>query len=375
MMHLDFKSIKSISLPPDKTKLVISDPTCEGLYFEVRKKARTFIFRKMIKGKVVHKKLGAFPTLGLQDARKICTDLLTQCEDLVTNDEQSRITVSSFFHSHYLPISQRLHKTTPQRVSSYKTYIEPTFGNHKFVQISKAGVQKWKDELILSNLAPATVNRIIVLFGQILKFARDYDIPDVPSKDTLGLSLLPVQNQREVFLTKDELSDLLQACEESSNRDLADIVRVLVLTGARKRELLDAKWAHLNFERQALWLPETKNGKPRNLSLGQSALAVFHKRKAEIEKSPYIFANPKTKKPYASIHYAWDVARLKAGFPDLRIHDLRHSFASALVNQGVSLYEVQFLLGHKSIKSTQRYSHLDNQRLLRSVEHVSKYFD
>jgi site-specific recombinase XerD len=70
-----------------------------------------------------------------------------------------------------------------------------------------------------------------------------------------------------------------------------------------------------------------------------------------------------------------DLARLKAGFPDLRIHDLRHSFASALVNQGVSLYEVQFLLGHKSIKSTQRYSHLDNQRLLRSVEHVSKYFD
>ena len=69
-----------------------------------------------------------------------------------------------------------------------------------------------------------------------------------------------------------------------------------------------------------------------------------------------------------------DIALKQSGFPQLRIHDLRHSFASALVNQGVSLYEVQYLLGHNSIRSTQRYSHLDNQRLLKSVEHVSKYF-
>ncbi len=102
----------------------------------------------------------------------------------------------------------------------------------------------------------------------------------------------------------------------------------------------------------------------------------YSAREAENNRSTskYIFANPKTNKPYGCIFHAWDIARKQAGFPNLRIHDLRHSFASALVNQGVSLYEVQYLLGHNSIRSTQRYSHLDNQRLLKSVEHVSKYF-
>ena len=123
-----------------------------------------------------------------------------------------------------------------------------------------------------------------------------------------------------------------------------------------------------------LWLPDTKNGQPRNLSLCKDVLTLLKKRKASRPTSKFIFANPKTNKPYGCIFHAWDIARKHAGFPNLRIHDLRHSFASALVNQGVSLYEVQYLLGHNSIRSTQRYSHLDNQRLLKSVEHVSKYF-
>jgi len=123
-----------------------------------------------------------------------------------------------------------------------------------------------------------------------------------------------------------------------------------------------------------LRLPETKNGQPRNLSLCKDVLTLLEKRKACRFTSKYIFANPKTNKPYGCIFHAWDIARTQAGFPQLRIHDLRHSFASALVNQGVSLYEVQYLLGHNSIRSTQRYSHLNNQRLLKSVEHVSKYF-
>ena len=132
--------------------------------------------------------------------------------------------------------------------------------------------------------------------------------------------------------------------------------------------------SRLKFKRQMLWLPDTKNGQPRNLSLCKDVLTLLEKRRAHRFKSKFIFANPKTNKPYGCIFHAWDIARTQAGFPNLRIHDLRHSFASALVNQGVSLYEVQYLLGHNSIRSTQRYSHLNNQRLLKSVEHVSKYF-
>ena len=77
-----------------------------------------------------------------------------------------------------------------------------------------------------------------------------------------------------------------------------------------------------------------------------------------------MFANPATGKPYVSIFAAWNTARTRAGMPEVRVHDLRHSFASLLINSGRSLYEVQKLLGHTQVKTTQRYAHLAPQTLL-----------
>lgn len=82
----------------------------------------------------------------------------------------------------------------------------------------------------------------------------------------------------------------------------------------------------------------------------------------------YIFANPRTGSPFVSIYYSWHTARKQAGLPELRVHDLRHSFASFLVNAGRSLYEVQELLGHADIRTTSRYAHLKRDRLLEAVQ-------
>ena len=79
---------------------------------------------------------------------------------------------------------------------------------------------------------------------------------------------------------------------------------------------------------------------------------------------PYVFANPKSGKPFVSVFNSWDTARKKVGLRDVRIHDLRHSFASFLVNAGRSLYEVQRILGHTQIKTTQRYAHLSQDTLI-----------
>jgi site-specific recombinase XerD len=85
-----------------------------------------------------------------------------------------------------------------------------------------------------------------------------------------------------------------------------------------------------------------------------------------------VFPNPKTQLPYISVFCAWNTARKSVGLADVRIHDLRHSFASFLVNNGRSLYEVQKILGHTQIKTTQRYAHLANETLLDAANEVSK---
>jgi site-specific recombinase XerD len=92
----------------------------------------------------------------------------------------------------------------------------------------------------------------------------------------------------------------------------------------------------------------------------------------ELLNHAYIFANPKTGMAYNSFYYSWNAARYRAGLPEFRVHDLRHSFASFLVNAGRSLYEVQELLGHADIRTTSRYAHLDRQRLIQAVEFIPK---
>lgn len=86
------------------------------------------------------------------------------------------------------------------------------------------------------------------------------------------------------------------------------------------------------------------------------------------EGSDYLFPNPHTGQPFLQVFRSWDSARRRAGLTDLRIHDLRHSFASYVINAGHSLYEVQKLLGHTQISTTQRYAHLSHERLLTAAE-------
>ena len=153
-----------------------------------------------------------------------------------------------------------------------------------------------------------------------------------------------------------------RAVQASVNPMLQYIIPMLILTGARKREVLDAKWEEFDLERKQWRISITKAGKPRYVPLSDGVLQML--ASMPHDDSPWIFPNYKTRKPYVSIFYSWITGRKQAGLAEVRIHDLRHSFASFLVNAGRSLYEVQKILGHTQIKTTQRYAHLSQDTLL-----------
>lgn len=177
----------------------------------------------------------------------------------------------------------------------------------------------------------------------------------------------PLQNARTRFLSAEEAGRLREAVAGSQNPQLQHIVGLLLLTGARLRELLDAKWEHVDIGRQSWHIPHTKTGVPHHVPLSRAALAIIVKL-PRFKDCPWLIPNPETLKPFYSIRHGWERAIRVAGLPGLRIHDLRHSAASFLVAAGIDLYAVGKILGHANVASTARYSHLANSTLLAAVE-------
>jgi len=163
----------------------------------------------------------------------------------------------------------------------------------------------------------------------------------------------------------------MSALDDSRNKSLKSMVYMLLLTGARRGELLTAKWDQLDFVRKIWTVPLSKSGKVRHIPMSDMLCELLIVLRNE-SVSEYLFINEVTGKPFTNFFRAWDSARQKANMPDLRVHDLRHSFASFLVNGGRSIYEVQTILGHSQIKTTQRYAHLSNGSLVSAANEAAK---
>jgi integrase len=369
------QTLLEMTIPKGKRKLVITDPDTRGLIFEVREQSRSFYLRYSFEGKQRTVALGPFPTLSLADARRKAEDLKRKVymgeNPLEAKQTKREIpTFNEFFRDVYQPFSKAHHKRSRELDGLYKNHVGKRFGTRRMNEVTKLMVRHWVNDLINSEYSPSMINRIMIFLGQLYSVANELAIKGVPRRDELGIKYLRVGKQHQRFLSNEEASNLARAVRSSKNGMLRFIIGFLLMTGARKREALDARWEHVNFE-QGLWfVPITKSGSPRHIYLSKSAIDLLRSLKSDPihdPSNPLIFPNHITGKAYACIFNAWDKARRDAGLPDLRIHDLRHSFASVLVNNGVSIYDVQKLLGHSSIKTTQRYAHLSSATLFRSV--------
>jgi integrase len=216
--------------------------------------------------------------------------------------------------------------------------------------------------------ATGTTNRVLILLRFVFNLANKWDVPGSSKNPTNGLKTAP-EIYRERFLTLEEAQCLLSVLETDGNQTAARSIKVLLLTGARRNEITHAKWEYVNWERKTLLVPCSKSGRPRFIQLNSAALELLRLTPREAENR-FIFPSPVTGRPSTSLHFPWSRIREKAGLRDFRLHDLRHSFASILVNKGVSLYIVQKLLGHANSRATQRYAHLAEDTLSDAAEVV-----
>ena len=247
-----------------------------------------------------------------------------------------------------------------------RNHILPKWGKKHLDELDAAEVTAWLHGLKDAGYAPASANRQVVILRHMLNLAKRWGVAGAEGHPLAHVTLLPVANERERYLSPEETQRLRAALAEDENPQLPHIVALLLMLGCRKRELLDAKWDEFDLEAKRWRIPASKTG-VRHVPLSSGALAVL----AQLPRwdgCPYVVPNPKTRQPYDNLYRAWNRARTRAGLPDVRMHDLRHSFASFLVNAGESLYTVAKILGHAQLRTTQRYSHLDQSVLLAASE-------
>jgi integrase len=179
-------------------------------------------------------------------------------------------------------------------------------------------------------------------------------------------------NDVEHYLSDEELGRLLHVLRTDRNQAICQIVLWLLSTGSRLNETLQARWDHVDRTNRIWRIPalNSKSKRVRAIPLNDAAMGVLDALDTE-GKYAFLFINKRRKQPYRNIAKVFLRLREEAGLPHLRIHDLRHQFASHLVSAGKSLYQVQQLLGHSDPKVTQRYSHLSTAALRDATDAAS----
>jgi integrase len=207
-------------------------------------------------------------------------------------------------------------------------------------------------------LPAAAVNRPLGLLRGLLRQALRWKfIPEVPEIELEDESSGVVR-----FLRPDEATRLLAACRKSRNTALADLVEFAMFTGVRRGEALGLTWDRVDRARGVVLLTETKNGRPREVQLSANADAALARRWTS-NATGLVFGS----RNWNSFRQAWTAAVKAAGIAKFRFHDLRHTTASWLVQQGRSLREVKEILGHSDIQITMRYAHLAPDHLRAAV--------
>ena len=290
--------------------------------------------------------------------------------------------LNDFFHKKYQPFASVTKRRSDLDIYTYSKHIKEHFGNRELSSITSEEIDQWKLLQVEQGYKPATINKHSSVLRRILSLAKQWHYIERNPYDNVVIKDLDVGDYVQRFLAPDEIARLLSHAKRAKHPYIYHLIRLLILTGARKSELRLARWCDVNFSNRELFVPVSKNGRSRKIVLSKEAIRVLGEVRITANelglnqsRMDWVMTNPRTQKPYTCFHHAFDRVRIAADLPNVRIHDLRHTFASLLVNNGATIYEVQKLLGHHHISMTERYAHLFPNTLSDRVEIIADTID
>ncbi len=300
------------------------------------------------------------PSEARKEARRLAGDVARGLDPAAGRTTDREAPTVAQFCEQYINDHAVLHKK-PRSVEedrrNIKLHIMPTLGKKRVADVTRADIAKLHHSMKHS---PTGANRVIALLSTMFNLAEEWGMrPDLsnPCRRVKKYK----EAKRERYLNADELAKLgavLAEAEQTQTEPPPAIaaIRLLIFTGARKNEILSLRWRDVGTELGVLRLPESKTG-AKSIVLNAPALAVL----ANLEPGrddDHVLSGSRPGARLGALDHAWRRIRERAGIPDVRLHDLRHSFASVAVGLGEGLPIVGRLLGHTQAQTSQRYAHV-----------------
>lgn len=221
---------------------------------------------------------------------------------------------------------------------------------------------------------PTSANKVLAMLSKFFNWAEKFGYrPDHsnPCRHVEKFKEIP----RQRFLSPAEQKNLWRALDEAEKHSFATVysisaLRVISLTGARLREILNLKWEFVDLDRNVLNLPKSKTG-AKTIYLNEAAADIIRNVPRQLDNE-YVFCGIRAGQPIKELQKAWQRIRASVSLDDVRIHDLRHTFASVAVQNGMSLPLIGALLGHSQPRTTARYAHLAADPLKKAAEQIGR---
>ncbi|OYW56708.1 MAG: hypothetical protein B7Y80_01070 [Hyphomicrobium sp. 32-62-53] len=373
---LSDKLVRSIAPPIDAANITCWDTEVTGLGVCVTKGgARSFVLRYRIHSRERRLTIGSYPDWSLVAAREQAKATKRQvdlgCDPLAEREELRAAPTVAELAERYLKehVSRKSRRTQIDQTGMLRNRVLPLIGRMKVADVRHSDIDALHRRL--SEETPIQANRIAACLRKMFNLAIRWEYRVGNPVD--GLLFNP-ENPRSRYLSQEEIQRLVSLLSGHPNQRCANIIRLLLLTGARKGEAMNATWDQFDLA-NGVWIKpsaHTKQRREHRIPLSQAAVALLQQIKAsQVPSCRFVFPGDTREGPLTEMNGFWRRLREKANIPDVTIHDLRHTYASILVSSGLSLPIIGALLGHTQAQTTARYAHLADHPLREATERVS----
>lgn len=371
-MKLTKKYIDSIGYRGDgASRDVHWDESIPGLGVRVYPSGKiAFVLSYRFEGRKRLYTLGRYGVITLDQARQLARELLVQIskgeEPLDSRKKKnSQFTIKELCEMYlvrYAKPHKRSWKDDERRILNY---LIPVWGNFKSDSLEHNDVARFHRKLGLSK--PYEANRIVELISKMYNLAQKWSVVSTahinPAKGVEPFK----EQKRDRWVKPEELVPLFEAISQEKSIYVKAAILLYLLTGARKNEILTAKWEHVDWHTKELKIPENKSGRVHYIPLIKPAIELL-RILPQLASNPFIIPGAKEGAHLINIHKPWQRIRKRAGIEDVRLHDLRRTVGSWLAQSGNDLHLIGKLLNHKSQSTTAVYSHFGQNHLRDALE-------